>query len=388
MSYVLVTDGRSRASLPIIRSLGKKGIKVISGDSRRICSSFFSRYTKKRIVYPDPETHTEEFITYLIEFVKKNDVEMIIPVRDAATLALSKHKAELSEFTKIPVGEYEMLLKARDKAETIKIAERLGIPHPKTNYADNPDFDEIKRDFAFPVMIKARKSSGSRGIVYLESPENIEEIYKKTTKEYGPCMIQEFIPAGGAYGVSMLFDNGVEKAIFTHKRLREYPISGGPSTLRLSVRHAEAEEYARKILEHLRWHGVAMVEFRIDSRDNKPKLMEINPRFWGSLSLAIFAGVDFPHLLYKMGSGENVDSVFQYKLNVKTRWLIMGDILWFLSNPKKAEAFREFIKFKEDNLGYDIMSLRDPLPVFGAILEGMVTLSKGKRRKHVFRRGW
>lgn len=130
---------------------------------------------------------------------------------------------------------------------------------------------------------------------------------------------------GDAYGVSVLFNKGEQRAIFTHKRLREYPISGGPSTLRESIRYPEIEEYALDLLTALNWHGVAMVEFRVDARDGKPKLIEINPGFWTGLPLAIYAGVDF--------------------------------------------------------------SLSDPLPGIGVIIDGLLSLMSKDRREYVFNRG-
>ena len=388
MSHVLITDGRSRASLAIVRSLGKKGIKIISGESFRVCSSSLSRYTNKRLIYPDPDKYPMDFVRDLYNYVKKNNIELILPVRDSITSMLSKFKQKFVSFTGIPTPEYDTLIKARDKAQTLQLAEELDIPHPETYFDKRPKLKQIKNEFNFPVILKPRESSGSRGIVYVESPNKLESEYKKVKSRYGPPIIQEFIPHAGAYGVSMLFNHGEPRASFTHKRLREYPISGGPSTLRESTKHPEAEKYATEILKALNWHGVAMVEFRVDARDNKPKLMEINPRFWGSLPLATLSGVDFPYLLYTMIIEGDIKPVFDYKVGVKCRWLLLGDILWFLDNPNKLKALPQFLKFKDQDLGYDILSLNDPLPALGAILEGFISLTKKRRREHAFKRGW
>jgi len=131
-----------------------------------------------------------------------------------------------------------------------------------------------------------------------------------------------------------------------------------------------------------------MVEFRIDPRDGKPKLMEINPRFWGSLQLAIYSGVDFPYLLYKMAIDGDVEPVFEYKTGIKVRWLLLGDILRFLGiqNSNKLKALPEFLKFR--GMGYDVLSLRDPMPALGAVLEGLKSMTLKERRNHAFDRGW
>lgn len=85
-----------------------------------------------------------------------------------------------------------------------------------------------------------------------------------------------------------------------HKRIRELYTMGGPSTCAISVYDPKLLDYGLKILGALNWHGIAMVEFKKDSKDGTFKLMEINPKFWGSLDLAIASGIDFPYLLYKM----------------------------------------------------------------------------------------
>jgi len=174
---------------------------------------------------------------------------------------------------------------------------------------------------AYPVVIKPRDSTSSRGVQYAHSEEELIRIYRRFIKSYdNSALIQEYIPGDG-YGVSVLFNQGELRALFTHRRLREYPITGGPSTLRESVRHPEMERIAVKLLEYMEWHGVAMVEFKLDKRTNRPVLIEVNPRFWGSINQAIASGVNFPYLLYKMATEGDIEPVLKYKLGVKTRLL-------------------------------------------------------------------
>ena len=385
MNNVLVTDGRSRASLAIVRSLGRRGIRVTSGEAFS-CTSFYSKYAT-RLFYPDPDKHPELYMQKISEIVKEGDFDVVMPVRDSATLLLSKHKKQLSRFTRVPIADYDTLIKGRDKSRTLKIAIDNDIPCPQTCFIDNNnDLREIINELRFPVVIKPHKSSGSRGIKYVQSPEELGHVYDDVRNLYGEAMIQEFIPQGGAYGVSMLFNHGEPRAMFTHKRLREYPSSGGPSTLRESVKFPEMEKYATTLLKALDWHGVAMVEFRVDPRDGKPKLMEINPRFWGSLQLAIYSGVDFPYLLYKMAMDGDVEPIFEYKTGMKARWLLLGDILWFMGTPNKLKTLPEFLKFR--GMGYDVLSFRDPMPAMGVIIEGLKSMTIKERRKHAFDRGW
>ena len=131
---------------------------------------------------------------------------------------------------------------------------------------------------------------------------------------------------------------------------------------------------ARTLLEKIGWFGVAMVEFKVDPRDGLAKLMEINPRFWGSLALAIQAGVNFPLLLHKMAMGVHFDPVETYRPGVVCRWLLPGDLLHFISNPHRSRLLNDFFRFKADNTFYDILSAQDPLPAIVKILSPLTFL--------------
>src|SRR5690606_12472919 len=114
-----------------------------------------------------------------------------------------------------------------------------------------------------------------------------------------PFLLQSFVPGSGA-GVFALYDRGRAVTIFAHRRLREKPPQGGVSVLSASALPAPAAlAAAQRLLDHVGWHGVAMVEFRV-TPEGEPFLMEVNIRFWGSLQLAIDAGVDFPWLLHQL----------------------------------------------------------------------------------------
>ena len=115
--------------------------------------------------------------------------------------------------------------------------------------------------------------------------------------------------------------------------------------------------------------------------------MEINPRFWGSLAVDIYSGVDFPNLIIDETFGiKGKKAENNRKVGILVRWLFLGDILWFLTHPNKIKAFKKFIEFK--NQKFDILDYKDPLPIVGAMLEGFMSLFKKTRKKHAFNRGW
>jgi len=290
---------------------------------------------------------------------------------------ISINRDKFLPHTKIHLVDHPILEKANDKSETIQIAMENNIPCPQTYFPQNiDDIRELKEKVEYPVVIKPRKSTGSKGLVYVDAPERLVPCYKKVISDHKFPIIQEYIPPGGdTYGFEALYNKDSRlRAFFVHKRIREYPITGGPSTLRESVRNSEIEKLSKRLLDSLNWYGLAMVEFKVDPRDKKPKLMEINPRFWGSLPLAIASGVDFPYLLFRMVTEGDIKPVLNYRTGVKCRWLLFGDIKHLLSVMKghsnnrihprfsRVNTLINFLKFYQKDLHYDFISLDDPKP--------------------------
>jgi predicted ATP-grasp superfamily ATP-dependent carboligase len=137
---------------------------------------------------------------------------------------------------------------------------------------------------------------------------------------------------------------GETRATFAYERLKEYPVSGGPSTDRRSLHAPELVEQSVALLRQIAWRGIAMVEWKEDVREKRPKILEINPRFWGSLELAIRAGVDFPSLYARLALGESIGLPPVYSPGVRCRWMIPGEILRYIGQPaRRRESVRTFL---------------------------------------------
>jgi len=386
-SEVIITDGHWRKSLAAVRALGKMGIKTAVGESTRIATSLFSKYCHQAFVYPSPALNPSKFIDFIGNIIKRESPRMFLPMEDETLFLISKHSAEFSKWTYLPFVSSSKLKFAQNKAQVLRLAETKGISIPKTWFIESINqLDELASQLPYPVVIKPKSGSGALGVSYIGNPMDLKKRYLEVHRIFPYPMIQERLPAQGAgYGVSLLFDeNSMVKASFVHKRLREYPVSGGASTLRESVRFDGIRDVAVSLLKEIGWFGVAMVEFKQDVRDGSMKLMEINPRFWGSLQLAIVSGVNFPYLLYKMAKGEQFASVEDYEIGVRCRWLLPGDLLNFIYNPERSRLLPEFLRFRQPNLYYDILSLDDPLPVLGRALT-LLTFLYDKDIKHRMR---
>ena len=386
---VLVQGGEIQNALTVVQSIGRNGADDVVGSKHKKTTSFYSKYCKKHFQYPCPKNFPDDFIQCMLSEVKKEHYDVLVSLGGEGMLELSKYRDLFLPYVKIALPDHEKLVRAYNKAETIKIAIENNIPCPKTYFVrDVKDVQKIKDELTFPVIMKPTKSEGSRGLMYVTRKEELIDTFEKTTKTFGEMIIQELLPPGGAsYGFEALFNHNSEpRAIFVHKRLREFPITGGPSTFRIGVENQEIEELGIRLLQKFKWYGIAMVEFKVDPRDNTPKLMEINPRFWGSLPLSIASGVDFPFLLCKMAIDGDINPVPDYKKGVKARSLFYEDFKylfavmkglntpWGYHSPGRLKTLREFITFYEKNLIYDNLSWDDPVPGIVKILSPVVRL--------------
>jgi predicted ATP-grasp superfamily ATP-dependent carboligase len=313
---VFITDAQVKHALSAVRSLGQKGITVTAGSSVPYSQSFFSRYCRRRVLYPDP-VHEDAFVSFMLDYVKKNRVDVLLPIGYLPTVAISKHKEEFERYTKVPVADYPALQIAADKLKSVRLAQQVGIPTPKT-LEDGDTAD------AFPLVVKGVRNS--KDVRYVNSPDEFDQKRRRDT------IAQEYIPGRG-FGLFALFNRGQPRAVFMHSRIREFPINGGPSTSAESIYDLHLKELGLLLLKSLRWHGVAMVEFKRDDRDGEYKLMEINPKFWGSLDLAIASGVDFPYLTVRMALDGDIPPVHVYRKGVRYQWPFPDDALHCIANP-------------------------------------------------------
>lgn len=372
-SKVFVTDAQMRSSLAVIRSLGKRGIRVTAGEETRWATGFFSRYCSNRVVYPSPKRDRDAFVDFLIGHLRENTYDALFPVAEFCLEPVMEHYDEISRYTRIGLAPPDIFMAGFDKCMTLKIARENNIPCPQTFFIQEPDdLRNLAGTLGYPVVLKPCIGAGRRGVEVCNSPEELKEKYDRNYPLHGRQVLQEFIPSAGEFGVYTLFNRESEpRAVAVQRRIRSYPHQGGPSTLRETFKDevsTHAVQTAFHLLRSLRWSGPAMVEFRIDARDTTPKLMEVNPRFWGSLQLSILAGVDFPYLYYRMIMEGDVDPVLDYTAGVRCRWLLPGDILWFLTAPDKLKNLPEFLKPQPHD---DIISLQDPGPTMGFFLAAL-----------------
>jgi predicted ATP-grasp superfamily ATP-dependent carboligase len=374
---VLVLDANQRSALAITRSLGRRpGIAVLTADTTQRALAGASRFSSRYLQCPSPHDDTEAFLDWLAQTVEQEAVSHLFPATEVSSYTCLMHRERLGA-CKLPFAELETVQRLADKCRLISLAQELGIPHPRSRRVEDPqgvDPDEIG---PYPLILKPCYSQIWEAGAWLSSSVHIahspEEFRQLTgTQPYlrnHPFLVQEFVPGAGA-GVFALYREGEAVAFFAHKRLREKPPSGGVSVLSESAPlDPRLLDLARRLLDHARWHGVAMVEFRVTPA-GQPYLMEVNPRFWGSLQLAIDCGIDFPFLLFELSEGRHPRVAAEYRSGRRLRWLL-GDLdsLYLCLRDRNRYAARDklarMLAFLRPGFGstwHEVNRIDDPGP--------------------------
>ncbi|HBS25837.1 MAG TPA: hypothetical protein DD827_01715 [Gammaproteobacteria bacterium] len=360
----LVTYGWNRVAYNVVRSLAKNNVKVAVGDVSKLAMSRFSRYSESSFKYPSFYQDPAGFIESLIKQQDKHRKSVYLPVHEETFIA-SRYRSMLEKSgITVPVSSIEILKKLHKKDRLHDTCQNLGLPTPAIVKIESlNNIKSLLADMDYPLVVKDSQTNSAKGVHYIQSEKNafqeLTEIYNAS--KFSP-FLQQYVEGEG-YGVSLLMNHGEPRAVFTHKRLREKTHTGGTSTLRVSTKVPLLEEYAIELLSGLNYHGVAMVEFKYNEKTGQAYIIDVNPRFWGSLSLAIQSGVDFPYLLYKMAVDGDVPAVVSYKEGVKVKWLL-GDVLTLFSEIKHTGKFiaplRSYVSSNSD--GFDDLYYDDPLP--------------------------
>jgi predicted ATP-grasp superfamily ATP-dependent carboligase len=194
------------------------------------------------------------------------------------------------------------------------------------------------RELGAPLVLKSAREEGVKTVRYARSEAGVAAAFEAARAASGGAVLAQEYIAGDGYGFSALYWNGALQRSFMHRRVREWPPSGGTSACAESVPDAPELTWAgTTLLDALRWHGVAMVEFKGAPAPGALALIEINAKFWGSHDLALAAGVDFPGDLVALLEGRALGPEERPR-RVRFSWPLGGDLWHGLFRPASLPA--------------------------------------------------
>ena len=358
---VMIYDAADSPALPIARSLGRRGVEIRLASSKESASAFHSKFSLKNYLV---RNYREA-----LEVAVDEGCELFIPLLSEKELVeVAKMK---SNEIKIACGDYEAVETLIDKRKITEIAQDIGIPVPETFFPKTEeDIFEFAKSGEF--ILKLRVGSGGRGVYRIK---NLEEYFslKRNLKFNEEDVLLQKAVKGKQLSVSALSDSSGFIAAFVYERLRFHPHPFGPATYLKSSRDDECLLYSEKLARRVKYSGIVNFDFIVDEVDNKPKLIDVNPRFWGSVNAAAVCGIDFPWLLYQFYLGSVDEFAEEYVEGIHLRSVVddLKSVVSILSSKdesmrSKAKALLDFLNFfKYKEFMFDFS---DPLPNLYEIL--------------------
>jgi len=289
---VLVTGANHKIGLAAVFSLSKKGFTVIGTDEHEFPFKMHSRHLKSH--YLHASFSDDKFYEDIMLIIKKEKPDVIIPF--GGIKQISFHKDEITKYVQTLVPDYESFCTAYDKKKTHQICNEVGVVMPK-RFTDVEANYLLKNGKNIKLVIKPDYDiGGARGLSFVSNIEELDLAKKNIQNNLGNYVIEEFIPgASRTRTIQLLFDkNNKVAAHFILKKIHQWPITGGNTAYAESTHEWELVEFVMPFFKKCPWEGPVGVQLIIDERDGKPKLIEINPRFTGSLAFAIQCGVNLP----------------------------------------------------------------------------------------------
>ena len=365
---VLVLGRDTRAFLSVVRSLGRQGLDVHVGWCGPRAPAARSRYVHRIHEIPAPSSRDFAWRDRLLEILAREDFDLVIPCHDSAILPLQQCRHDFAPFVDaIYLLDDSAYRIAFDKLESYDLARSLGIPVPRrVRVSTVDDLPAALGSFSLPVLVKPRASftadrlGSKHHVQWARSPRELASLVDALVP-WGDVAVEESVRGHGA-GVEVLAHQGQVLVAFQHVRIHEPPGGGGSSYRCSTALHPELLKATQKFVEALRYTGVAMMEFKIDPERDTWAFIEINARFWGSLPLALAAGVDFPYDLYQMWVEGRRDFPREYRKGVYCRNLV-NDLLW-TTRTWRTDGLIRLLTLREH---LDTLVRDDPWP---AVVEG------------------
>ena len=343
---IFILGSNDRAAIACIHSLKDTGIPihVIYGDSE--CPSLKSKYLASTHFISQKQKITKTLEKFY-EIIPKD--AFLLPINDYYLEFCIKFYEELDSYYQLSFATKKATQRIINKKDLLHVANKLNISTPKSIIIkNNKDIDCLdKKNINFPVIAKPTKSAVivneyilSTSVKKISSfDELILEL--KLNIHNSEYIIQEYIPGSGK-ALNFFSVNGDIKSAFQYIRINE-PGFGGGSSLRKSIPLSNKFlERSKELIKEFDYTGIGMIEFRTSFDDKKDYLMEVNARPWGSISLPIFAGINFPQLLLHKQLDKKINFL-EYKSDVYAR-NILKDINWNLKYGLKEKGLKVFLE--------------------------------------------
>lgn len=335
---VLILGRGDRAFLTTIRSLGRMGLEVHVGMCYPNDIALRSRYVHAVHHIPAYRSCDDSWLNAMTNLLRSQKFALVVPCNDHAVIPLQVYRDQLRDLARLATLNDRAFTIAFDKIETFRLAQSLGVHQARGSVVTTDiTIAEALSGLCLPVVFKPPSSfalddPSSRRAVRRARTQTEAESLLARSRSWERVLIQEQFNGAGI-GIEVLAKNGEILTALQHERVHE-PLEGGGSSYRKTTPlHDGMLADTRRLIAAMAYTGVAMVEFKYDRTRDDWSLIEINGRFWGSLPLAVSAGLDFPAFLYQMLVEERAVFPRSYRLGMHCRHL-SSDFYWLLANAR------------------------------------------------------
>ena len=322
---LLLPDPYSPSAYAVIQCLkefcDKIYLCVYSGSffAKLSCPAAYSRYVDEvffvenpsgdwgRSFYSKDNTEREErFLTQILDICKRKSINLIYPTNDPSVYLFSKNIQRFKDSgIEVPVPEYSKFLFMMDKFTITSLAEKSGVACPKTHLLKEDSFDKIISNLQFPVIIKPRFGMGSLGVRKCADAKELFAKYKSCIAKPNEMLVQEYIPSTKMIMTDVYMDKESNPVALFYYKLerpdRVFFVRMGANELTGSDKSSYE---IIGLLKSLKFQGFANAQFRVDSRNNTPKFLEMNIKMSGSTWMEMRLGVNRPLFNYYIYTGK------------------------------------------------------------------------------------
>lgn len=342
---IFLLNADSRKSRIVASVLRQDRYRVIGATHRwsllaRVCRGY-------DFLFRCPPSNDPFFVKWLITKVRETNPAVLLVSSEPTINVIQKHRSILEQFVKVGLPEPSLWREVSDKYSVYKAAREVGVPVPRTVLLSANSNHIPDTAFRFPVILKPRWGWGGYGVYRVESESSLNAIVPRLRQDY---ILQEFVHGYGIGACVLIDRQGQVLLSFSFRRILEWPPEGGPSVLREAIYSPEILARAIRLLKYMGFWGLAMVEFRGFLEKNEYYLLEVNPRIWGSIDLAVAARANFPARFVEMLLGKSVSSQQLGKRSHVVRLWLPGLIAHICKRPFSILQVLERLELRDMGL--------------------------------------
>lgn len=358
---LIVEPGVSRGALAAARSLVRAGNEVaVAGQARGPASWSRAATRFHRITAPTEET--DRFTQEVAGIVRHNGYEIVLVAGDPELHVLSARRDDIPAL--VPYPPHDVLVGLGDKLDLCERALAVRLRTPGTTPATEKAISAIEGRTVVKSRLHGDPRRGAQRIDarIADTPEEATDYVARISAAGLEPLLQEVVDGDLMAIALVLGRDGSVLGIVQQRAGSTWPAGAG-----ISVR-AVVEDLDRgladRTLDLLRdsgFYGLAEVQF-IDPGDGAPYLIDINPRIYGSLALAIAAGVDLPNLALEDALERPVRAAGPAATGVRYQWL-EGELRRALEDKRRVAGTIVALRYAPGAV-HSISALRDPAPAF------------------------